>query len=87
MSDVAPRDDALADAIDTDAIDTEGTGGAPWADATYRPARIPEARAAEYVERMQQLAPDFVDEPRGGDVEFGRYLAVFPVDRGGDDDR
>ncbi|MEO6571731.1 MAG: winged helix-turn-helix domain-containing protein [Ilumatobacteraceae bacterium] len=61
--------------------EAEGPHAAPWAGATYRRARIPEARAAEYVERMHRLALDFVDEQRSGDIEFGLYLAVFPVDR------
>ena len=31
----------------------------------------------DYVRRLEALALEFVDEPRGGDVEYGMYLAVF----------
>jgi DNA-binding transcriptional ArsR family regulator len=50
---------------------------------TYRHARVPLARAAEYARRLNELALEFVDEPREGDVEFGLYLALFPTTRFG----
>jgi DNA-binding transcriptional ArsR family regulator len=48
---------------------------------TYRRARIPADRAMEFSERLLQLALEFVAEPRGGDTEFGMYLAFFPTNR------
>lgn len=50
--------------------------------ATYRRARIPAERITEYIRRLDELATEFVDEPRGGDTEFGVYVAVFPTKRG-----
>jgi len=52
-----------------------------WGGVTYRRARIPRSRVADYVRRLHELALEFVDEPRGGDVEFGLYLALFPTNR------
>lgn len=54
----------------------------PHGYTTYRRARIPPERLDEYVRRLDELATEFVDEPRDGDVEFGVYLAVFPTTRG-----
>jgi DNA-binding transcriptional ArsR family regulator len=48
---------------------------------TYRRARIPAARAADYVRRLNELALEFVDEARDGDVEFGLYVSMFPTNR------
>lgn len=48
---------------------------------TYRRARIPADRAAEYARRLAELTVEFVDEPRDGDVEFGLYVALFPTNR------
>lgn len=56
-------------------------GGSPHGYATYRRARIPPERLADYIRRLDELASEFVDEPRDGDVEFGVYLAVFPTTR------
>jgi len=47
--------------------------------ATIRRARIPAARAAEYADRLEALALEFIDEPRDGDEEFGIYVALFPT--------
>jgi DNA-binding transcriptional ArsR family regulator len=52
--------------------------------ATYRRARIPAERVAEYIRRLDELSNEFVDEPRAGDTEFGFYVAVFPTTRGAD---
>ncbi len=49
--------------------------------STYRRARIPAHRAAEYSRRFHDLAMEFVDEPRDGDVEFGVYVLMFPTRR------
>ena len=48
---------------------------------TLRHARIPFDRADEYRRRLDELALEFVDEPRDGDVEFGLYLALYPTTR------
>ena len=50
---------------------------------TLRHARIPFERAREYRRRLAELALEFVDEPRDGDVEFGLYLALYPTTRHG----
>ena len=52
-----------------------------WGTATYRHARIPHDRVAEYTRRLHELSLEFVEEPRDGDVEFGLYLALFPTNR------
>lgn len=49
---------------------------------TYRRARIPLDRVAEYARRLDELAVEFVDEPRTGGVEIGLYIAMFPTNRG-----
>lgn len=48
---------------------------------SYRRVRIPVARAAEYSRRLNDLLLDFVDEDRGGDVEFGLFISLFPTNR------
>ncbi len=48
---------------------------------TLRHARIPLDRIVEYAERLLALAIEFVDEPRGGEIEFGLYLALYPTTR------
>ena len=48
---------------------------------TFRHARIPHMRAAEYAARLEALALEFIAEPRNGDVEYGLYLALFPTNR------
>lgn len=48
---------------------------------TLRHARIPFARIEEYRRRFLELALEFVDEPRDGDVEFGLYVALYPTAR------
>jgi DNA-binding transcriptional ArsR family regulator len=48
---------------------------------TYRHARIPRERAQEYLDRLQAIALEFIDEPRDGDVEYGMYIGVFPTNR------
>lgn len=48
---------------------------------TLRHARIPFERVEEYRRRLLDLALEFIDEPREGDVEFGLYLALYPTSR------
>lgn len=80
-------DDVLAD-IDLTRPDDEVAAG-----FTFRHARIPRDRAEQYVARLHELALEFIDEPRAGDVEYGLYLALFPTVRpvapppGADSDR
>jgi DNA-binding transcriptional ArsR family regulator len=63
-------------------VDMEhSTGPGRPAVVTYRRARIPAERAAEFAERMLSLSLEFVAEPRGGDTEYGMYLAMFPTRR------
>ena len=71
--------EVLAEA-DLEAVDQSRGGTAPGT-ATYRRARIPAERAADYVRRLNELALEFVDEPRNGDVEFGMFVTLFPTNR------
>lgn len=48
---------------------------------TFRHARVPRERAAEFAKRLDALALEFIAEPRGGDVEYGLYFAFFPTNR------
>ncbi len=49
--------------------------------STYRKARIPAERAAEFRQRLMSLSLEFVAEPRAGDTEFGMYVLMFPTNR------
>ena len=62
--------------IDLDAPDEVQTGG-----FTYRHARIPPERAAEFTERVMALALEFTRLPRAGDREYGLLVGVFPTNR------
>ncbi len=71
--------DAVAAEVDIDRLHGpkhDGVGG-----ATYRHARIPADRAQEFDRRLLDLAIEFSDAPRGGDTEYGMYLALFPTKR------
>jgi len=48
--------------------------------ATLRHARIPEARAEEFFERVVQVAEEFTDLQRDGDTVYGFVAAVYPTD-------
>ena len=48
---------------------------------TLRHARIPFDRVDDYRRRLLALTLEFVDEPRGGDVEFGLLVALYPTTR------
>lgn len=48
---------------------------------TLRHARIPFDRAEAFAQRLLDVALEFIDEPRGGDVEFGMYLALYATNR------
>lgn len=69
--------DELADELSRD---HDGVGTGPTY-TTYRRARVPVERAAEYSRRLHELALEFIDEPRGGDIEFGMYLLLHPTIR------
>jgi DNA-binding transcriptional ArsR family regulator len=47
--------------------------------ATLRHARIPEDRAAEFFERVIEIAEEFTELQRDGDVVFGFVAAVYPT--------
>jgi DNA-binding transcriptional ArsR family regulator len=53
---------------------------APFPMFTSRVARIPEARVAEFAERVVALAEEFLDMPRQGDTVYGFLAGVFPTD-------
>jgi DNA-binding transcriptional ArsR family regulator len=48
---------------------------------TFRHARVPRDRAADFAKRLDALALEFIAEPRAGDVEYGLYFALFPTNR------
>jgi DNA-binding transcriptional ArsR family regulator len=48
---------------------------------TMRAVRIPEARAGEFAERLEALALEFSNTPRGGTREFALLLALFATNR------
>jgi len=68
-------DEVLAEAV-LDLSDDVATAG-----FTYRRARIPKERAAEFIERLYAITLEFVAEPRGGDIEYGMYVGMFPTKR------
>jgi DNA-binding transcriptional ArsR family regulator len=68
--------DVVAD-IDLARCDLDDVAGG----FTFRHARIPRERAEEYAHRLDELALEFISEERGGDVEYGLYLALFPTNR------
>ncbi len=49
--------------------------------STLRYARIPSDRAEEWALRLEELAQEFVSEPRGEETTFGLLLALYPTDR------
>jgi DNA-binding transcriptional ArsR family regulator len=69
-------DDAAAEA-DYERMATDECGSG----FTLRHARIPAARASEYVARLYALAVEFSAEPRDGDVEHALLVGVFPTTR------
>lgn len=72
--------DAVVAEVDHERLHgSKGQGGVGG--ATYRRARIPADRAAEFDRRLLELAIEFSNSPRGGDVEYGMYLALFPTTR------
>jgi DNA-binding transcriptional ArsR family regulator len=48
--------------------------------STLRHARIPADHAAEFFDRVAELASEFTKLPRSGDTVFGFVAAVFPTD-------
>ena len=49
--------------------------------STLRHARIPDARAGEWAERLTDLVSEFTEETRGGDTTYGLLVAFYPTDR------
>jgi DNA-binding transcriptional ArsR family regulator len=78
IGDVNPE---LADELAAESGPTEEADGIGPTYGTYRRARIPPDRAAEYSRRLHALALEFIDEPRDGDIEFGMYVLVHPTIR------
>jgi DNA-binding transcriptional ArsR family regulator len=68
--------EALAEA-DFERLETKQ----PGAYATLRHARIPAARADEFAAKLDALGLEFIDLPRGGDVEFGLLISLYPTTR------
>ena len=48
---------------------------------TLRHARISADRAKEFAARVERMALEFADLPRGGDVEYAFLAGVFPTKR------
>lgn len=61
-------------------IDLRAPDGTPGG-FTYRHARIPAELAAEFTERIMELALEFTRLPRSGDREYGFLVGVFPTNR------
>jgi len=70
----------IRDVIDEADVDLMHRDGIPGM-TTLRHARIPLERVEEYRQRLLELAIEFVDEPRDGDIEFGMFLALYPTSR------
>ena len=68
--------DALAEA-DFERLEAKEAG----AYSTLRHARIPSERAEEFAARLDALGLEFIDLPRGGDVEFGLLISLYPTTR------
>ncbi len=49
--------------------------------STLRHARIPDAKAREWTERLADLVGEFTAEERGGDTTYGLLVAFYPTDR------
>ena len=76
---MAEYDHATADRLIAEWPDAADSDGPAF--ATYRRARIPVSRAAEYSRRLNELTLEFIDEPRDGDIEFGLFVSLFPTNR------
>jgi DNA-binding transcriptional ArsR family regulator len=65
-----------------EAIDEARAGAAddPLPLFTIRRARIPQERAAEFADRLVELAVEFTEVPRGGNTVFGLVAGVYPTD-------
>ena len=62
-----------------EAMDTFRDGDPSF--TTLRYARIPAARVAEYVQRLEDLSMEFLDERRGGGTVYGLLLALAPTEQ------
>lgn len=49
--------------------------------STLRYARIPESRAAEWVQRLVALSEEFAGDQRGGETTYGFVIGFYPTDR------
>lgn len=68
-------DDARAE------YDPDGHAAGAIDATTLRHVRIPRERAEEWEQRLMELALEFSREPRGGDVEYGLLISLFPTKR------
>ena len=59
----------------------EASTGSPEPLSTLRYARIPESKAAEWVDRLIELSKEFVTEPRAGETTYGLVLGLYPTKR------
>lgn len=71
----------FADAAIAEYDETAHEAGGVVDSQTLRHARIPHARAEEFAARLDELALEFTREPRGGDVEYGLLIALYPTTR------
>ena len=55
--------------------------GEPLPMFTSRAVRIPVERAVEFSDRINELAQEFLDLPRGGDTVYGFLAGIYPTDR------
>jgi len=49
--------------------------------STLRYARIPDSRAAEWMQRLVDLSEEFIDEERSGETTYGLVIGFYPTDR------
>lgn len=49
--------------------------------STLRHVRIPDSKAAEWIDRLTDIASEFTAEERGGDTTFGLLIALYPTER------
>jgi DNA-binding transcriptional ArsR family regulator len=71
----AVRQSFLAEALAQAAVSEPGR-----LRSTMRHARIPDDRADEFFARVVELAEEFTEFPRDGDIVFGFVAAVYPTD-------
>lgn len=76
--DVAPDHFLRTAATEFPAAKTDAAVSPP---STLRHARIPDERAAEWAERLEDLAQGFLAEAREGETTYGLLVAMYPTRR------